>query len=145
MKKQRSLVLKLSLLTIGVFLLLFAIYNVISNSIVYTNSKATSEENITLLTENTALQIQQTFEKTISSLEADRELFLSLYKSNELTSETILRYKEQALSKQSDILGYSIIIRENALTTISSEHLQLVGDDGYFSPYIVKNGSNISI
>ena len=59
MKKQRTLVLKLSLLTIGVFLLLFAIYNVISNSIVYTNSKSTSEENITLLTENTALQIQK--------------------------------------------------------------------------------------
>ena len=145
MKKQKSLVLKLSLLTIGAFLLLFTIYNVISNSILYSNSKSTSEENITLLTENTALQIQQTFEKTISSLEADRELFLSLYKTNELTSDTILHYKEQALSKQSDILGYSVIIRENALATISSEHSQFVGDDGYFSPYIVKDGTNISI
>ena len=111
----------------------------------YSNSKSTSEENITLLTENTSLQIQQTFEKTISSLEADRELFLSLYKTNELTSDTILHYKEEALSKQSDILGYSVIIRENAIATISSEHSQFVGDDGYFSPYIVKDGTNISI
>ncbi|MGM9946202.1 MAG: methyl-accepting chemotaxis protein [Lysinibacillus sp.] len=145
MKKQRSLVLKLSLLTIGAFLLLFTIYNVISNFIVYSNSKSTSEENLTLLTENTALQIQQTFEKTISSLEADRELILSLYKNNDLTSDTILHYKEETLSKQSDILGYSVIIRENTITTISSEHTQFVGDDGYFSPYIVKDGTNISI
>ena len=145
MKKQRSLVLKLSLLTIGAFLLLFTIYNVISNFIVYSNSKSTSEENLTLLTENTALQIQQTFEKTISSLEADRELILSLYKNNELTSNTILRYKEEALSKQSNVLAYSVIIHENAITSISSEHSQFVGDDGYFSPYIVKDGKNISI
>ena len=141
MKKQRSLVLKLSLLTIGAFLLLFAIYNVISNQIVYSNNKASSEESLTLLTENTALQIQQTFEKTISSLEADRELFLSLYKTNELTSDTILGYKGDSLSVQQDVLGYSVIIHENAFTTINPNHTQYIGDDGYFSPYIVRDST----
>lgn len=145
MKKQKSVVIKLALITIGLFFVLFAIFNVISNSIVYTQSKQGSEELMTLATNKTATEIGEHFNKTVTTLKADEDIFLTLLEGNQLASSTLIHYKTNALSENTDVLGYSVIVKASELTTILPEHEQYIDEDGYFAVYIVNSNNQIIV
>ncbi|MER1986940.1 MAG: methyl-accepting chemotaxis protein [Solibacillus sp.] len=145
MKKQKSVVAKLALITISLFIVLFAIFNVISTSILHTESKTTGEELITLATNKTASEIGAYLNPAIATLEADNHLILSLIEREQLISSTLIDYKKRALEKDPNVLGYSIILKASELANILPEHTQYIDQDGYFAIYVVNSNGQIII
>lgn len=143
MKKQRSLVLRLSLITIGVFLVLFTLFNIITNQYVYDISKKDQQQYVEALSKNSALLIQEKFNETISSLQADRDLLASLYKQNQLKGATILDYKTQALESNEEILGYAVILDSRNFSSVTEADRQYIGEDLMYATYI--NRVNVDI
>ena len=145
MKKQQSLILRLSLVTIGAFLLLFLMFNVITNTIIFSESRQLGEENVTLANEMTAAKIGEKFSETIAALEQDQQLLLTLIESGQLTSDFIIDFKTSSLENDPSILGYAVIIEANELNYTSPKHVQYIDQKGFFAPYIVKTNNTISI
>lgn len=143
MKKQKSIVTKLAFITISSFILLFTIFNVISNQVVYTHSKDAREELITLATNKTASEIGEYFNNTVTSLEADEKIFQSLNEQQQLSSSTIIDYKTTALQEDTSVLGYSVILKASELATISPEHTKYINPNDYFAVYIVNSNGQI--
>lgn len=142
MKKQRSLVFRLSLLTISVFIVLFTIFNVISNQYISYISKKDNQEIIEVLSKNSAILVQEKFSKTFSSLQADRDMIVASIAENSFTGSSYLQYKNEALQSNEDILGYSIILDSSHLASVNEEDLAYIGDDLMYAPYINRaNGS----
>lgn len=121
MKKQRSLVGRLSFLTISVFIVLFAIFNVISNQYISYITKEDHEKTIEALSKNSALLVQEKFSNTFSSLQADRDMIVASIVENSFTGSEFLQYKNEALLSNEDILGYSIILDSSYLANINDE------------------------
>lgn len=110
MKKEKNIILRLSLITIGSFLILFTIFSVVTNTVIKNNSLKQSEEYIQSEAMNTLFEIEKIFEDTVTVLNTEEALFLSLYNSNELIEERIVNFQKQALASNEHILGFSIII-----------------------------------
>ena len=145
MKKRNSIVVKLSLITIGSFIVLFSIFNIITNIILYNQSRDSSEELVTLATNKTASEISERFSRTIASLQNDEEIFQTLKQKNQLTSQMIIDFKTKSLQNNPDTIGTSVIIKADELQEIAPEHEQYIDAKGYFAPYIVQSNNEITI
>ena len=143
MKKQKSIVIRLSLFTISFFLILFAIYTVITNKLIYSATKQEEEDLIESLTTNTALQLNTTFEKSISLLEAERDFILSLDKKEDLTAEKLMHYQTQILSSHESIIGSAIVIENGYMNQIEPSYANLTDTTGRFAPYVFRSEKNI--
>jgi len=119
MKKTHSIVMKLSLLTISTFIVLFIFYNLVSHLYSYEADKSIGEENLILSTEKTAFQIASRFNGTITSLEKESDTLLALIEQGQLSSDFILDYKSRALDHDANALGYSVIIRADLINNLN--------------------------
>lgn len=144
-KQRRSLVTKLGILTISSFMVLFLIYNIINNSLSYEANQTTGEEIVTITTEKTALQIEEQFNQTISSLEREADTLLALIQQGQLSSDFLIDYKKRALERDKTALGYSIILKADLINDLNPAHAQFIDSQGYFAPYIVKSGNDIIV
>lgn len=144
LKKQRGLVFKLSFITISTFLVLFLVFIIISNQYIYFVSKKDQQAFTNVLSEESALLIQKEFSETISSLNADRDLIVSLYNKGLLTSETIIEYKKEVLSSNEDILGYSLILNASDFTEVQSTDEKYI-DKGFFTPYFNRVDGTVQV
>lgn len=142
-KKQKNLVFKLSLLVIGIFLSLFITYSIISNQMIYVNTKEDKERYVQSLTLNSKKAIQQSFDNTIVTLNSDADLVVSMHKNNQLLAENLIAYKEQALQTHENIFGYSIIINANEMTP-STVQTSYINSENLFVPYSNRSGNTIS-
>ena len=136
MKKQKNLVLRLSLYTIGVFIVLFVLYNLISIQYIHFTTANDQEQQVENITALSASAIKDNFSNIMSTLLADKALITSLYKKDQLTSQLLLQYKNEALSQDEQILGYGIFLNERYFKNISTQDQQYITDNGYFSAYI---------
>lgn len=145
MKKQTSLILRLSIVTISSFLVLFIMFNVITNTIVLSESRQLGETNVTLSNELTAAKISESFSETIASLEQDQQLLQTLSERGQLTSDFIIDFKTSALQNNPSILGYAVIINADELNHTNPQHMQYIDQKGFFAPYIVNTDNTITV
>lgn len=145
MKKQQSLILRLSLVTISSFLILFIMFNAVTNTITLSESRQLGEQNVTLANELTAAKIGERFSETIAAVEQDQHLLLTLIEQGQLTSDFIIDFKTNALQNDPNLLGYAVIIEADALNHTSPQHMQYIDQKGFFAPYIVNTNNTISI
>ncbi|MEL3960781.1 methyl-accepting chemotaxis protein [Lysinibacillus endophyticus] len=144
MKKQKNLVLKLSLLTISIFVLLFAIYSTVSTVIIYRNSLKQSEENIQAVSNTTSKEIQQVFEKTISVLKTESDVISSLYAQNQLNPTQIIDLQQKVLSSNENFLGVSIILDAANLKDIDLTDDSILKNSNLFAQYTYREENNIT-
>ena len=145
MKKQQSLILRLSLVTISTFLVLFIMFNAITSTIILSESRQLGEKNVTLANEITATKISERFSETIAVLEQDQQLLLTMIERGQLTSDFLIDFKTNALQNDPSILGYAVIIKADALNHTNPQHMQYIDQKGFFAPYIVNTNNTISI
>lgn len=144
MKKEKNIVLRLSLITIGSFLILFTIFSIITNSVIKDNSLKQSEEYIQSESMNTLFEIEKIFEDTVTILNTEEDLFLSLYNSNELTEERIVNFQKQALASNGQILGFATIIDTSAFS-LSEKPSNRYMNNTIFAPYIYRSNDKIDV
>lgn len=160
MKKSRSIALKLSSLIIGIFLLLFFAYTMITG-IILKNQSVDDAENATLETaEFSAAKMSERFKKANTTLLTTKRIVESMEKKGEVSAHAILDIMETNLVNNDDLLGVGVILEQNianvkpiALTTLleqntmkidSSTYAALTDSKNRFIPYLSKDGGGIT-
>jgi len=160
MRKSRSIALKLSSLIIGIFLLLFFAYTMITG-IILKNQSVDDAENATLETaEFSAAKMSERFNKANTTLLTTKRIVESMEKKDEVSAQAILDIMETNLVNNDDLLGVGVILEQNianvkpiALTTLleqdtmkidSSTYAALTDSKNRFIPYLSKDGGGIT-
>lgn len=145
MKKRNSVVVKLALLTIGGFLLLFSIFNVIINYVIHQQNIESGEQITSLHTSQIAAEIAQHFNKSAETLTAEEQFYRSLLLHDQLNSNIVVDYKFNNLQNNDGLLVTTTIIKATYLSHIEPEHEQYIDKDGYFAPYVMRSNNDISV
>ena len=160
MRKSRSIALKLSSLIIGIFLLLFFAYTMITG-IILKNQSVEDAESATLETaEFSAAKMSERFKKANTTLLTTKRIVESMEKKGEVSAHDILDIMETNLVNNDDLLGVGVILEQNianvkpiALTTLleqntmkidSSTYAALTDSKNRFIPYLSKDGGGIT-
>ncbi|MEE1131613.1 MAG: methyl-accepting chemotaxis protein [Caryophanon sp.] len=145
MMKRKSIVMKLSLMTIASFLLLFTIFNVITNRIAYTEGQETGEQLIAQSAQKTASEIGLYMASLMTVMRADSELLLAQLEGNRLSSELLLNYKSRTLPYYEGVVSYSMMMQQSRFAQISEPHKQYVNAQGYFAAQLVAQPESVAI
>lgn len=141
-KKQQNLILRLSFTTIFLFMVLFLTFSFISNGLTYKNSQKGSERFSQVTTENTSREIKETFEKTMSLLESERDFIISLATNNQLTTQSILDFNENTLRSHEYLAGVGSILTPTILTDKDTK-TTLFDEKNRFAPYTYRADTTI--
>ena len=143
MKKTKSIAWKLSGLIIGLFLLLFVLYSIVTNTILYDKSVEDSEEYANEHTKLYAAGLSQRFEQTSKTLVTAKHMFEALNNEKKLTAQSALRMVEKNLAENPNIFGMGLILEGNVVPIESSVNKALIDQQRRFIPYLYKEGDNI--
>ena len=160
MKKSRSIALKLSSLIIGIFLLLFFAYTIITG-IILKNQSVDDAESATLETaEFSAAKMSERFKKANTTLLTTKRIVETMEKKGEVSAQAILDIMETNLVNNDDLLGVGVILEQNianvkpiALATLleqntmkidSATYEALIDSKNRFIPYLSKDGGGIT-
>ncbi|REB07456.1 methyl-accepting chemotaxis protein [Sporosarcina sp. BI001-red] len=142
MLKSKSIAWKLSGLIIGVFIVLFLAYTLITSFILHDKSMTDGEK---LSVENTQLNakvLSERFNKTNEMLHTTKHIVETLQEQGSLTTEQMTSIIENNLKKNSDATGMAAIV-ENGFISLETSDDQLVDSTKRFIPYLFKDGSDI--
>lgn len=143
--KKKSIARKLSILIIGVFLVLFAAYSVITSIILHNKTIDDSEEAANEHTRLYAAELSNSLQVTKETLDTSKSVFEALNNSGELNGESLLKIMENNLRENSQMFATSIVLDKKALPLDSKTKKQLTDQDGKFVPYLYKSGSSIKM
>ncbi|MDD1370775.1 hypothetical protein PTB13_24430, partial [Bacillus sp. MHSD17] len=160
MKKSRSIALKLSSLIIGIFLLLFFAYTIITG-IILKNQSVDDAESATLETaEFSAAKMSERFKKANTTLLTTKRIVETMEKKGEVSAQAILDIMETNLVNNDDLLGVGVILEKDianvkpiALATLleqntmkidSATYAALTDSKNRFIPYLSKDGGGIT-
>jgi len=160
MKKSRSIALKLSSLIIGIFLLLFFAYTIITG-IILKNQSVDDAESATLETaEFSAAKMSERFKKANTTLLTTKRIVETMEKKGEVSAQAILDIMETNLVNNDDLLGVGVILEKDianvkpiALATLLEQNTMKIDSATYaalsdsknrFIPYLSKDGGSIT-
>ncbi|MHA6258269.1 methyl-accepting chemotaxis protein [Sporosarcina sp. CAU 1771] len=143
MKKSKSIARTLSLLIIGLFLVLFIAYTVITSSILHKQSIQDAESSAIANAELSASQMSEQFKRTNQMLRTTKHIFETLKEKNELTPEEILDVIENNLENNEDAMGMAAIFEEGSISTSTLTDDELIDSEGRFIPYFYKDADSI--
>lgn len=160
MRKSRSIALKLSSLIIGIFLLLFFAYTIITG-IILKNQSVDDAESATLETaEFSAAKMSERFKKANTTLLTTKRIVETMEKKGEVSAQAILDIMETNLVNNDDLLGVGVILEQDiasvkpiALATLleqntvkidSATYAALIDSKNRFIPYLSKDGGGLT-
>lgn len=138
MKRKNSIVFKLSALIIGIFMVLFVIYALITSIASHKETVKNAEELVRTDTERVALRLSQQFRQLDESLTTTRHVLETLYVEEKLDATDTLSILRANLESSPNAIGMSVIFEKGALTvsSLSPEEEQLVDSQGRFAAYV---------
>lgn len=144
MKSKQSIPLKLSSLIIGVFILLFITYLLITG-IIIKGQNASDAENLTLITaEQATLKMGERFKKTNTVLATTKSMIENLKNNNDLYTDDVLEMVTSNLQNNVDIIGAGAVLERGAFEVDSSVEQRYVDSQGRFIPYLANEGQSIT-
>lgn len=143
MKKSRGIALKLSSLIIGLFLILFLSYTVITGIIIKKQSVEDAEHGTLQSAESSAAIMSERFKKANTTLQTTKRIIESMEKNNTLSTKGVIDVMENNLASNNDILGVGAIFEQDSIILEPTE-TALVDTKKRFIPYLSKNGNDIS-
>lgn len=123
-------------------MVLFLTFSFISSGLTYKHSQKENEKFLQVTTENTSREIKETFEKTMSILEIERDFVASLSSNNQLTTQSILDFNENILKSHNYLAGVGSIFAPTILSD-QENPTNLFDDKGRFAPYTYRNETTI--
>ncbi|MEO4053336.1 methyl-accepting chemotaxis protein [Solibacillus sp. CAU 1738] len=143
MKMKKSIAWKLSSLIIGVFLLLFISYSLVTNNYIHTQTVKDAENFSASNTEKVAAQLNEQFNKANNILRTTKAMFETLQAEGLLTSNEVLKVIERNIQDNPQTMGMAVILEKGVLPTNDVKNAQLVDGSGRFTPYLMRTDSGI--
>lgn len=144
LKKQKSIAWKLSGLIIGLFLVLFVAYTVITSLMLHDKSLTDGEEYAIESTQFNATMISDKFNKTNEMLHTTKHIVETLQAQGNLTTDEMISIIENNLEKNNDATGMAAIFERGSIPLSESDQA-LTDSSDRFIPYLYKEGSDIGI
>lgn len=144
MKKSRGIALKLSSLIIGLFLVLFLSYTVITGIIIKKQSVKDAEYGTLQTAESSAAIMSERFKKANTTLQTTKRIVESMEKNKTLSTKGVLDIMENNLANNDDLLGVGAIFEQNSLIVNPNDEATLVDSKKRFGPYLSKSGNEIT-
>ncbi|OCA80858.1 methyl-accepting chemotaxis protein [Pseudobacillus wudalianchiensis] len=143
MRKTKSIAWKLSGLVIGLFLLLFVVYSIVTNTILYNKSVEDSENYANEHAKLYAAGLSQRFEHTSKTLMTAKHMFEALNDEKKMTAQSALKMVEKNLTENPNIFGMGLILESNSVPIESTMNKTLIDQQHRFIPYLYKEGDTI--
>ncbi|WP_309088923.1 methyl-accepting chemotaxis protein [Domibacillus sp.] len=142
MGKMKSIAWKLSALIIGLFLLLFAVYAVMTNIKLYDKSLKDAEAYTVRNTQLSAAKIGERINETGEMLRTTKSILESLHAEEKLTEEAVLRSLQANLAENEHLFAVGAVIEPKE--ALSSNTAAALRDKAQrFVPYVFKEESGI--
>ncbi|WP_313894840.1 methyl-accepting chemotaxis protein [Psychrobacillus sp.] len=145
MKKSKSIAWKLSGLIIGLFLVLFTTYTIVTSTILHSQSITDAESAAIKNAELSAAKMSVRFTETNKMLQTTKNVLETLQKQGNLTADEVIAVIENNLKKNVDAIGVAAIFEKGSIAVESSTTRVLMDSAGRFIPYLSKNGDKINI
>ena len=142
--KKKSIAWKLSGLIIGVFLILFLAYTLITSYILHDKSMTDGEKLAIENTELNATVLSKRFNKTNEMLNTTKHIIETLQEQGNLTTEEMTGIIENNLLKNSDATGMAAIV-ESGFIPLDKADTALLDTSKRFIPYLYKDGSEVVV
>ncbi|MGE7843759.1 methyl-accepting chemotaxis protein [Lysinibacillus sp. NPDC093712] len=144
MKKPKSIALKLSSLILGLFLVLFIAYTLVTSVILH-NQSVNDSENATLQNaELSAAKMSERFKKANDTLQTTKRIVEAMQKNDELSTESVMDILETNLMKNEDLLGVGAVLDNGAVKVGPTIDTALIDQNNRFIPYLTKDGNKTS-
>ena len=145
MKKRKSLTWKLSSLIIGVFLLLFISYSLVTNLYIQRQTVKDAENFSASNTEKVTGQLSEQFKKANNVLRTTKGIFETLEADGLLTSEEVLNVMKRNIQDNPQAMGMAVILEKGVLPNDDIKNAALVDNSGRFVPYLMRMDSDILV
>ncbi|MFJ5767777.1 methyl-accepting chemotaxis protein [Lysinibacillus sp. NPDC093210] len=144
MKKPKSIALKLSSLILGLFLVLFIAYTLVTSVILHNQSVNDSEKATLQNAELSAAKMSERFKKANDTLQTTKRIVEAMQKNDELSTESVMDILETNLMKNEDLLGVGAVLENGAVKVGPTIDNALIDQKNRFIPYLSKDGNNTS-
>ncbi|MEK5039760.1 methyl-accepting chemotaxis protein [Sporosarcina sp. FSL K6-3457] len=145
MKKTNQIARKLSALIIGLFLVLFTAYTIVTSAILHKQSIQDAEEAAISNTELYASMMSDRLKKTNEMLHTTKHIFETLQAQGNLTANEIISVIENNLANHEDAMGMAAIFEKGSIPIEPSVNSNLVDRAQRFIPYLYKDGDLIHV
>ncbi|WP_042471031.1 methyl-accepting chemotaxis protein [Bacillus ndiopicus] len=143
MKKRQSIPLKLSSLIIGVFILLFISYMLVTGAIIKKQNTADAEKLTLTMAEQSTLEMSERFKKASTVLVTTKGMLENLKNSNDLYTDDVLEVIASNLQNNEDIMGAGAVLERNSFEVDAIAEEQYVDAQGRFIPYLWKEDQSV--
>ncbi len=145
MKKSKSIALKLSSLIIGLFLVLFITYTVVTSFILYNQSVDDAEDATLQNAQFSAAKMSERFKKANDTLQTTKRIVETMHNNGGLSAEGLMDILETNLVKNDDLIGVGAILEKESAQVEPTVDVTLIDTKERFMPYMSKNGNEIAI
>ncbi|MFB5086378.1 methyl-accepting chemotaxis protein [Psychrobacillus sp. PGGUH221] len=143
MKKSKSIAIKLSALIIGLFLILFLAYTVVTSVILYNQSIDDSEKSTLQNAQFSAAKMSDRFKKTNDVLQTTKNILETMQANGDLSEDEVLNVLETNLAKNNDLFGVAALLEPGTVEVDSTISNTLTDSEKRFIPYLYKEGDSI--
>lgn len=145
MKKTRSIARKLSVLIIGLFLLLFVVYAIVTNVMLYNKSMNDAESYAIKNTQLSAAKIGDRFEETAEMLRTIKVITESMQADGKLTAASALHTLQKTFEGNEHLFGLGIVLESGTVPIEPGIDKALIDPEKRFLPYVYKGESGTEV
>lgn len=139
MRSRSSVITKLTVAIITMFLVVFVSYTVLVSIRDWQSNKASEEQALLTTSELSALEIQAVFNETFDRLRTEADVLAAVYTAGELNAEMILQTKRQLMAQNEQWLSNSSIFEPNVVTAKTEDGQAFIDASNRFVPYFIRN------
>ena len=145
MGKTRSIALKLCSLILGVFLVLFITYTLVTSTILHTQSVHDSEEATLQNAELSAAKMSERFKKVNDTLQTTKRIVQTMQSKGELSTEDVMEILDKNLNDNKDLLGTGAILENNTVKIGPTTDKALIDQQNRFIPYLTRGKNEVIV
>ena len=145
MKKSTSIAWKLSRLILGLFLLLFTAYTIVTSMILHKESVQDAESAAIGNAELYASKMSERFTKTNDMLHTTKQIFETLQAQGDLTTIEVINVIENNLKNNQDATGMAAIFESGSFLDDTATTSALIDPEKRFIPYLYKDGDRVRV
>jgi len=145
MGKTRSIALKLCSLILGVFLVLFITYTVVTSTILHNQSVHDSEEATLQNAELSAAKMSERFKKVNDTLQTTKRIVQTMQSKGELSTEDVMEILDNNLNDNKDLLGVGAILENNTVKIGPTTDKALIDQNNRFIPYLTRGKNEVIV
>lgn len=145
MKKSKSIVWKLSSIIIGLFLVLFLAYSVVTSMMIKDQSVEDAESSTVKNAEYSVGKMSEHFNTVNEQLLTTKHIVERMHEKKNLSAEEVIDMLEVNLTDNDEIFAVYAILENNSVEIEPTISKALIDDNKRFIPYLVQDGDQVNV